>query len=401
VSLQLPTGAPIEVPVTIAPHGRQTVPVDNFVPNSAVSAKVDSDQPLSAERSMYFNYGGGWSGGHSTHGAIAPATDWFLAEGYTARNFDTYVLVQNPNTSPVDVVITLMKPGGATTDVPMHIPGQARDTLVVKNVPGFEASEVSFRVHASAPVVAERSMYFSYQGKTGGHDALGVTSLSTDWFLAEGYTANAFDTYVLVANPNDVPANINYTFLRTNGGPVTASRTIPPHSRGTIKVDDEPGLDAAEVSTRVAADVPVAVERAMYFDYYGRTGGHDAEGVTQLGTDWYLAEGQTGSGFDTYVLLANPGASDAQVDMSFYREDGSLTQQPLTVPAESRRTVHVNDVVPNAGVATQVKVTNGVGISVERAMYFTYAGVWDGGHDAQAVPAPSKTWYFAEGYTGP
>ena len=43
---------------------------------------------------MYFEYHGAgqaWDGGHVTHGAVAAATEWFLAEGYTAPNFDCYV----------------------------------------------------------------------------------------------------------------------------------------------------------------------------------------------------------------------------------------------------------------------------------------------------------------------
>lgn len=402
ISLQLPTGAPVPVPFTVAPHSRLTVPVDASVSKSEVSAKIDSDRPIVAERAMYFAYGPArWTGGHATHGSPSPSTDWFLAEGFTAPNFDTYVLIQNPLTRTVDATVTLMKPGGATTNSVLNVPAQSRRTLNVKSVPGFESSEVSFRVHATGPVVVERSMYFDYGGRTGGHDAMGVQALAKDWFLAEGYTAEAFDTYVLVANPNDTPATVTYTFLRPAGGPITTSRVVPPHSRGTIRVDDESGLSASEVSTKVSADIPIAVERAMYFSYRGLTGGHDAEGVTGLGTDWFLAEGYTGPGFDTYVLLANPAATDASVNLAYLLEDGSVQNQALTLPAQSRRTVHVNDVVPGRGFSTHVTVANGVGISVERAMYFLYAGIWDGGHDSQATAVASRTWYFAEGYTGP
>ena len=401
VTLQLPSDAPIKVPLTVGPHTRYTFPVDSVVPDSEVSARVDSDAPVAAERAMYFRYGpSGWTGGHDTHGATAPATDWFLAEGYTALNFDTYVLMQNPGSSDADAVVTLMKPDGTTNDVGVHLPAQTRRTVNVKSVAGYQATEVSFRVHATAPVVVERSMYFDYDGKDGGHDALGATSLSSDWFLAEGYTGQQFDTYVLVANPNDAPAHVTYTFLLPDRQPVVATRDVAPRSRATLKVDDVPGLGATEVSTKVTADVPIAVERAMYFDYQGRTGGHDAEGVVALGSDWFLAEGYTGSGFDTYLLLANPSADDADVDLAYLLEDGSVRHQTLVVPAQSRRTVRANDAVPDSGFSTHVTVANGVGISVERAMYFLYAGMWDGGHDAQAVPSPSRTWYFAEGYTG-
>ena len=42
--------------------------------------------------------------------------------------------------------------------------------------------------------------------------------------------------------------------------------------------------------------------------------------------------------------------------------------------------------------------TNGVGIAVERAMYWGPA--WEGGHGSNAVTGSSKTWIFGEGFTG-
>ncbi|MBU4173421.1 MAG: hypothetical protein KKB90_04575 [Actinobacteria bacterium] len=47
-----------------------------------------------------------------------------------------------------------------------------------------------------------------------------------------------------------------------------------------IKVDDIPGLEATEFATRVEVtnNVPVVCERAMYFKYDGKSGGHDSIG---------------------------------------------------------------------------------------------------------------------------
>jgi hypothetical protein len=40
-------------------------------------------------------------------------------------------------------------------------------------------------------------------------------------------------------------------------------------------------------------------------------GGHESAGVTAPSTNWFLAEGATGSFFETFLLLANPGDTDA------------------------------------------------------------------------------------------
>ena len=42
--------------------------------------------------------------------------------------------------------------------------------------------------------------------------------------------------------------------------------------------------------------------------------GHDSMGVPAAATSWFLAEGATGAFFDLYVLIANPGSTDATRD---------------------------------------------------------------------------------------
>ena len=50
-----------------------------------------------------------------------------------------------------------------------------------------------------------------------GHDSAAVEAPSTHWFLAEGATAPLFDTFVLLANPNDSPASVSITYLLSGG----------------------------------------------------------------------------------------------------------------------------------------------------------------------------------------
>ena len=47
------------------------------------STEVKSDQPIIAERPMYFNYNGVWTGGHDVVGATAPSSTFYFAEGCT------------------------------------------------------------------------------------------------------------------------------------------------------------------------------------------------------------------------------------------------------------------------------------------------------------------------------
>ncbi len=79
---------------------------------------------------------------------------------------------------------------------------------------------------------------------------------------------------------------------------------IAPRSRRTFRLNDY--VSTYDVSTLVhARDGAVVAERAVYGG--DRTWGHDSAGVTAPAPDWYLAEGSTEGGMETWVLVQNPG----------------------------------------------------------------------------------------------
>ena len=99
---------------------------------------------------------------------------------------------------------------------------------------------------------------------------------------------------------------------------------------------------------------------------------------------WNLAEGYTGGGFETYILVQNPGSSAATVNVTYMLQGGGTINKVIEVPANSRYTINTNDsqqVGVDQTFSTQL-VSNQV-IIVERAMYFN-----GGGHNTTGVAAP-------------
>ena len=94
----------------------------------------------------------------------------------------------------------------------------------------------------------------------------------------------------------------------------------------------------------------------------------------------------------TYVLLLNPGATPAQVQISYLRTTGVPVVKTYVVPPTSRMTIPVQDVVPefaNETFGADIRVLNGVPIVVERAMYWNALGtIWSGGSGVTGVPIP-------------
>jgi len=105
---------------------------------------------------------------------------------------------------------------------------------------------------------------------------------SCTWYLAEGYTAEDFDTWICIQNPGNEEANVTLSFQLRDGEADPVTLTLPPQSRESVSLDALPGLGEAQVSTKVTSDRPVVAERAMYFSYRGKDGGHASIGTTSL-----------------------------------------------------------------------------------------------------------------------
>ena len=230
-----------------------------------------------------------WSGGTESAGVTAASTRWFLAEGATGRFFDTFILLSNPQTTPAQVTLTYLLDTGETVAVPKTIQANTRLTtnIEAEDDVRLRNAAVSTIVTADVPIIAERSMYWpgAVQPWGEGHNSFGVVEAGTKWGLAEGRTGGPlkFHTYILLANPQTTDAAVKVTFLREGGTPVTQTYTVPKTSRFNIDVNAIDGLQEASVGAliEVTNDVPIIVERSMYWDANGIqfSGGTNATGI--------------------------------------------------------------------------------------------------------------------------
>ncbi len=395
-----PGGGTMQEDFTVGARSRYTIYVNDRVQNSEVSIKITSDRAVVAERAMYFDFlGSGRKGGHACMGVRQSRTHWLFAEGYTGGDFDTFCLVQNPNDSEAQLTVRFLGNTGEVDELYYTLAPNSRMTIWMNQEPGLDCGEYSTEIESDLPVVAERAVYFGYKGLGGGTAAEGSPAAEKVWYFAEGYTGGEFDTWILLANPNDSAARVNLIFMLPDASTREFGLEVPAHSRSTVHPDDIPGLEQVELSTSVESDIPIVAERAMYFSYEGRGGGHDAMGITQPCDRWFFAEGYTGGEFDTYLLLQNPGPSRTGAKVSFMKGDGSMVERNVSIAPHSRFTIHVNDVpgLEQAEFSTLVEAETL--LVAERAMYFVYR-MRDGGSCSQGTTAPSQEWFFAEGYTG-
>lgn len=318
---------------------------------------------------------------------------WYFSEGYTGGDFDTWILIQNPNPKEAIVQLRFFTPNGEPMMMEECIAPESRYSLYLNQVPGLErqevATEVTVKYGDQDGIIAERAMYFNYntgQGaRVGGHSTIGAPNLSTCWYLPEGYTGGGFDTYILLMNPNDSEANVELKLMKPQDGRYYRfSTTVPAGRRKTVKLDDlvwvdgeenliattgggEGGEPAAEVrfddtdvSTLIYADRGIVAERAMYFDYYGKAGGSSSIGATGTASEWYLPEGYTGEEFDTWVMAMNPSWDTVDITYTFYSNQAGFEPVSVThagVGPWARDTIHVDEVPGLEGTDVSTKVT--------------------------------------------
>ncbi len=394
-------GGTLEEQCIVEPHSRHTIRVNERVQNAEVSVKLASDVPVVAERAIYFDFlGSGRKGGHACLGVREPRLEWYFAEGCTVGDFDTFFLIQNPDDArQARLSVSFLGPGGEVDEFYYTLAPASRMTVWMDQEPGLDCGEFTAVIRSDVPVVAERAVYFGFRGLGGGTAAEGAPEPSTAWYFAEGYTGGGFDSWILLANSGPDPAEALVTFLLPDGSSRALPVAVPPRSRATLSVDAQPGMENTEFSAVVKADRPITAERAMYFSYGGKEGGHDALGVREPSSTWYFAEGYTGGDFDTYLLLLNPGAETVYATLAFMRSDGEVVEKEVAVPAHSRFTVHVDTVPGLDNAEFSTRVTASAPLVAERAMYFLYRGR-DGGTCSQGAVSPACEWYFAEGYTG-
>ena len=398
-------GSTQEQDLAVPAHSRSTVIVKNVLGEGNdvahdFSTRVEciNGREIVVERPMYFNYGGVWTGGSDVVGALAPAEDFYFAEGTCRPGFDPYICVQNPGDGEADTKITYMTGDGGTREQLFTVPSMTRYTIIVKDFLGEgddAAHDFSARVQSTngRGIVVERPMYFNYGGVwTGGSDVVGAMSPAEDFYFAEGTCRPDFTPYICIQNPGAVDAQVRITYMRGDGTTTQQELEVPAHSRSTVAVKDVLGEGdtlSCDFSARVECTngVDIVAERPMYFDYHGWcTGGHDVVGALAPSTYFYFAEGTCRTGFETYLCIQNPELAPAQVKITYIKGDGSEQEQVLTVAPTSRVTVTVRDVLGTGDdvahdFSSKVESLNGIPIVVERPMYFLYGGVWTGGHD--------------------
>jgi Tol biopolymer transport system component len=275
-----------------SPNSRVSLRVNDLLGGGSyqTSLKLESNHPIVAERPMYFSYSGtgdwGWTGGHCVMGASSLANDYYFAEGTTRAGFEEWLTIQNPGDEQINVHATYNLGTGTPVETDTIIDPGRRTTIYVPDQIGTE-QDASVHLSSESYFLAERPMYFDYQGLgswgwTGGHCVIGANSPASDWFFAEGYTGAGFEEWLCIQNPNTADAQVSITYYLEGGTLIVKPPIpVPGGTRFTVAVNMHAGTDL-NISAKVHSIEPIIVERPMYFNFRDiYPGGHDVLGFVQ------------------------------------------------------------------------------------------------------------------------
>ena len=371
-------GKVIERKVKLPPDSLTTVdPGSDLGWEVDFATRVDCLEGLTiaVDRTMYWTGNGAASPeGHSSCGINLPSRTWYLPEGSSAWGFECWLLIQNPNGRPAHCNITYMVEGGLPRTVKKTVGAYSRATYNMGDEVG--AADASIKVDSDIPIIPERSMYRNRRRL--GQGSIGSTDPSTDFYLAEGTTAWGFTTYILVQNPNDAPAEVTLTYMTPEGAVTQMPFAMPSNSRKTIRTNDM--LPPVDFSTQVHGSLPIIAERSMYWESKSGEACHDSIGLASPHYQFYLPDGQTSGGRETFILVANPNMAPVEVEVCYMRQSGRfLTSIRREIPPHSRTTFNMADQVSSGRASVMVvSRTPGMKILAERSMYWNSRGAGTG-----------------------
>jgi hypothetical protein len=363
-TFEIQGGGVITRSFTVGPTSRFSVFANQILPNVAFSTRIDSNQAILAERSMFVSFDG-----DVVTGIPGPNRTWLLAEGSTQNPFQTWLLLQNPNSQPASATISYLREGGGPPATQaLSLPPLSRTSVFVNQV--LPNAAFSSRVDSDLPIIVERAMY-RFPGNAATADA-GVNAPSRTWFIPQGNTTispTPFDTFVLLENPNPTPTTATITLFRPNGATVTLTQPLAPNSRQNVFLNQV--IANATFGIRVDAPDPIIAERSEFFGAEPR-GAISTAGATTLSTTWFLAEGSTQAPFTEMIYILNPNPAMMSAHIDFDLPGGQVVGRDFTVLPTRTLTIRVNDLIVDSPVSA--KVTTSLPSVVERAMFFQKLG---------------------------
>jgi len=310
----------------------------------------------------------------------------------------SYLNMMNPEYVPADATMAYIKEQEMLREGLALVAEARRLTVFHESAGASDPWDGAAIVTSNTPLVVGRPLI--WEDPRGGTQLAacspGATATSKTWYVGEANTSTGFTTSIVVQNPGATPAEVNVTYITQGGAKAGSARVVPPMGLTTWDAAETvPG--ASSFSAAVTADVPIVA--GMLLTWAGGLSTYSSMGVSAAATRWYLPEGSTGawSGFETSVVIANPGNDVATVTLDCVT-DGALHAGPkLTVLPMSQTKVDLADPFPDHPQLTAVVSSDTPVVAMQTMTWSDGQGV----NPTMGTSQASDQWYFPAGTPTP
>lgn len=283
---------------TLAPRARDAYRMNDLMPNTAFAASFAADQDIVVERTIMIEgdhpapmrrrrdddgdrRGASRNGragnsataedgigilgglGYAAAGADVGSRSWEFAEGSTRRPYLTYFVLFNPSDEAAEVRFRFRPASGEARTHILRLPALGRVAFDPRDV--VPEADFGTSIMADRPIIAERSYYSTGDGLYG---ALGYTpprarGQARAWYFADGNTTGDIETYFVLANLTDQPAQVRASYFADDGQPRDHAMTVPAGGRLALRANDV--ISGRTFAARFVADRDIVAEHTTYF----------------------------------------------------------------------------------------------------------------------------------------
>jgi hypothetical protein len=277
-----------------------------------------------------------------------------------ANNNTTLVVLNPSSTGNSTVNIGFYGSAGQQLGIPitLTLSPHAAQRFPLSSVPNLPSDNFSARIQSSIPAAATALVQRA-------NGLLFVPGQAVDQPVAvrmapHFLSGNGFDSRLVLTNPNNTPVTVTLTLIGANGGPVDPSLqgltsnsfNIPANgsiSKNTTDILGRPFIIPLTIDgwLRIESPNAVALDGVLVLDETTTVSSIPMQ--TNAQTQVVYSEIFENQSTVTELVLVNPAAVSASVDVFLLQSDGTtLAQNTIAVPANSKATRYIRDIVPGA-----------------------------------------------------
>jgi hypothetical protein len=286
----------------------------------------------------------------SITGNIAPAGDTDLFQFTVPGNGFIDLQLNTPTGGLVDGQLRVFN--SAHTQVFFDAAGNLGSTAAIR-IPGAVAGDQYF-VLVEPVGTAQGSYTLRVQ----------ATPVTNYLYFPEGFTGATIDEFLPMVNPNNFDVSVQvFARYETGANPNTPiySGVIAAHTRGgiTISTRSNPAADLVRAGVGYSLEVQSTGPIGATFSHYDFDSAVGEALTNRVSTVWTFAEANKDhNNFRDFLLFYNPGNTTANLNVSLYYQDGTVSTFAATVDSLRRGGI-------NFDTDTRVTRTGKFGIRID------------------------------------